>query len=121
EAAFPIALVVDRAREEEQLRTRLAALTARVAASQRLAGSALDVGRYVGLLLELALRATRTEAGFVAIVDEGGRLGIRAESGLPPGFAARIDLTPETGVFDWSPAAEGGALILRSLDFAAEA
>jgi GAF domain-containing protein len=120
-ASFPIALVVGRAREEEQLRSQLASLSARVEAGQRLAGSALDVGRYVALLLELALRSTRTEAGFVAIVEEGGRLEIRAESGLPPGFAARIDLTPETGVFDWSPAAEGGALILRGLDSAAEA
>jgi hypothetical protein len=120
EAAFPIALLVGRAREEDQLRARLASLSARVAAGQRLAGSALDVGRYVALLLELALRATRTDGGFVAIVEDGGRLAIRAESGLPPGFASQIDLSPETGVFDWSPAAEGGALVLRALDSAAE-
>lgn len=121
EATFPIALAVGRARAEEQLRTQLAALSARVVAGQRLAGSALDVGRYVALLLELALRATRTEAGFVAIVEGGGRLAVRAQSGLPPGFSERIDLSPETGIFDWSPAAEGGALVLRSLDVAAEA
>ena len=120
ELAFPIAIVVERTHEEELLRGQLASLAARVEAGQRLAGSALDVDRYVELLLELALRATRSESGFVAIVEEGGALTIRAEQGLPPGFGARIDLSPETGVFDWSPAAEGGALILRALDSAAE-
>ena len=120
DAAFPIALVVGRARAEETLRTRLASLSARIEVGQKLAGSALDVGRYVALLLELALRATRTDAGFVAIVDGDQQLVIRAESGLPPGFGARIDLSPETGIFDWSPAAEGGALVLRALDSAVE-
>jgi HD-GYP domain-containing protein (c-di-GMP phosphodiesterase class II) len=120
DVAFPIALVVGRTREEEQLRSQLASLAARVAVGRRLAGSALDVDRYIELLLELALRSTRTEAGFVAIVGEDGALAIRAESGLPAGFARQIDLSPETGVFDWSPASEGGALVLRALDSAAE-
>ncbi len=120
DAAFPLAIVVRQAREEASLRARLAALSARVEAGQRLAGSALDLGRYVELLLELALRSTRTESGFVAIVGPAG-LEIRAESGLPAGFADGIDLDPESGVFDWSPAAEGGALIVRSLDSAAAA
>lgn len=119
DATFPLALVVRSAREEEDLRTRLAALSARLDAGQRLAGSALDLGRYVALLLDLALRATRTEGGFVAIVDDAGTLAIRAESGLPAGFSGQIDLDPETGLFDWSPAAEGGALLLRDVESAA--
>ncbi|NUR77815.1 MAG: GAF domain-containing protein [Thermoleophilia bacterium] len=113
ESAFPLALVVRKAREESLLRSRLAALAARVDAAQKLAGSALDVGRYVALLLELALRSTRTEAGFVAILDEDGRLRIRAEHGLPEALGARIDLSPETGMFDWSAAADSGALFPR--------
>ena len=119
DAAFPLAVVVRQAREEQSLRARLASLSARVDAGQRLAGSALDLGRYVSLLLELALRSTRTEAGFIAIVGGDGRLRVRAESGLPPGFAEGIDLSPETGVFDWAPAGDGGALVLRDLDAAA--
>lgn len=121
DSAFPLAHVVRTAREEERLRTRLASLTARVEAGTHLAGSALDLGRYVELLLELALRSTRTEAGFVAIVGDDGTLAIRAHSGLPPDWPGRIDLDPETGIFDWAPATEGGALILRSLEGAAEA
>ena len=118
-AAFPLALVVGRAREEQSLRVRLAALSARVDAGQQLAGSALDAGRYIALLLELALRATRTEAGFVAIVGESGALRIRAEAGFPAGVADRIDLERDTGIFDWS-LAEGGALILRDPSMAAD-
>ncbi|HVC88591.1 MAG TPA: HD domain-containing phosphohydrolase [Gaiellaceae bacterium] len=117
DAAFPLALLVRQARQEEALRTRLASLSARVDAGQRLAGSALDSGKYVALLLELALRATRTEAGFVAIVGEHGTLEIRSQSGLPAGFAESVDLDPERGLFDWSLGG-GGALILRDVETA---
>lgn len=116
-AAFPIGVVLRQARVESTMRARLDALAARVDAGQRLAGSALDIGRYVELLLELALRSTRTEAGFVAIVDPEGRLTIHAQSGLPPGAADAIDLSPESGFFDWST--EGGALMLRDFETAA--
>jgi putative nucleotidyltransferase with HDIG domain len=119
DAAFPLALVVRGAHEGEELRTRLDAVTARLEAGQRLAGSALDLGRYISLLLDLALRATRTEAGFVAIVDDTGELAIRAESGLPASFSGRVDLTPETGLLDWSLAADGGALLVRDVEAAA--
>jgi putative nucleotidyltransferase with HDIG domain len=36
---------------------------------------------------------------------------------MPEGFAEAVDLTPETGLFDWS-AAEGGALFLRDVEAA---
>lgn len=115
----PLALVVERARREESLRLRLAAANAQLEAGQRLAGSALSFERFVGLLLELALKSTRTEAGFVAVVDPAsGRLAVRVGSGMPDGFVSDVDLSPETGLFDWSPAAYGGALILRDLDTA---
>lgn len=115
----PLALVVERARREESLRLRLAAADAQLEAGQRLAGSALSLERFVGLLLDLALKSTRTEAGFVAVVDPvSGHLAVRAESGMPAGFASDVDLSPETGLFDWSPVTFGGALILRDLDAA---
>lgn len=117
QAAYPLGLVLRQAREEQSLRARLASLSARVDAGQRLAGSALDSRRYVVLLLELALRATRTEAGFVAIVGTRGDLAIRAEAGLPAGFSQEIDLDPEHGIFDWSLGGEG-ALILRDFEAA---
>ena len=116
----PLAFVVERARREETLRQRLAAATAQLEASQRRAGSALDADRFVTLLLDLAIKATRSEGGFVAVVDPvAGSLTVRAERGMAAGFTEDVDLSPETGLFDWSPAAEGGALILSDLDAAA--
>jgi putative nucleotidyltransferase with HDIG domain len=115
--ATPMAVVIGQARREEELRQRLASATAQVDASRRLAGSAVDVERLVALLLELALAGTRTEAGFVAVRSATGRLEVRAAAGMPPGFADTVDLTPETGLFDWS-AAEGGALFLRDVEAA---
>jgi HD-GYP domain-containing protein (c-di-GMP phosphodiesterase class II) len=111
-------LVIAVARREEELRVRLASATAQLEAGRRLAGSAVDVERLVALLLDLALSSTRSDAGFVAIAsgeDEG--LTVRAESGMPARFAADVDLSPDTGLFDWS-AADGGALFLRDLETA---
>ena len=39
---------------------------------------------------------------------------VRVSSGLPEGFD--LDLRPDTGVFDWEPAADGGALLLRDFE-----
>lgn len=112
-----VAAVVAQARREEELRQRLASATAQVEASRKLAGSAVDVERLVALLLDLALAGTRTEAGFVAVKTEGRDLAVRAATGMPDDFAETVDLTPATGMFDWS-AAEGGALFLRDLEAA---
>ena len=89
--AIPLALVAGQAREERGLAHRARRRSAaRVEAGQRLAGSALDRGSYVALLLELALRSTRTEAGFVAIV--GARGSARDSRGVgAPGRLRRVD------------------------------
>jgi HD-GYP domain-containing protein (c-di-GMP phosphodiesterase class II) len=116
--ADDLAIVVTQTRREEELRLRLASAVAQVQANRRLAGSAVDVERLVGLLLELALSSTRTDAGFVAIArEEDRRLSVRAASGMPAGFAETVDLSPETGLLDWS-AADGGALFVRDLETA---
>jgi putative nucleotidyltransferase with HDIG domain len=118
ESRLPLAVFVERAHAEHALQQRLAALSAQTDVGRRLVRSAVDVESAVSLLLELALRTTRTDGGFVAVVDDAGGLAVRAESGLPEGWS--LDLSPETGVFDWSPAAAGGALVLRDLDAAAD-
>jgi GAF domain-containing protein len=116
---FPLAVVVQQARAEELLRRQLASVSARVEVGRKLQGSAIELDRFVGLLLTLALRATRTDAGFVAIPDmAAGVARVRAQANMPEGFAEEVDLSPDTGLFDWS-AAEGGALILRDIDTAA--
>jgi putative nucleotidyltransferase with HDIG domain len=112
-----VTVLIGTARREEELRQRLASATAQVEASRKLAGSAVDVERLVALLLDLALAGTRIEAGFVAVRSEGRQLEVRAQTGMPEDFAQTVDLSPETGLFDWS-AAEGGALFLRDLEAA---
>lgn len=118
---FPVAHVIERARAEQALAQRLASVSAQLEAGQRLAGSALSFDRFVELLLDMARRTTRSDAGFVAVVAPGGGgLGVQAQTGMPDGFAERVDLAPDTGLFDWSPAGYGGALILRDVDAAVE-
>jgi putative nucleotidyltransferase with HDIG domain len=119
-AAGPLAAVIEQVRREESLRQELAAARARLEGGQRLAGSAVDLDRFVALLLDLALNTTGAAGGFVATVDpDGGPFAVRTASGLPPRFADEVNLSPEGGLFDWSPAAEGGALVLQDFEAAA--
>jgi HD-GYP domain-containing protein (c-di-GMP phosphodiesterase class II) len=115
----PLAFALERARTEEALRARLAEATAGLEAHRRLASSAVDLDRFTGLLLDMALKSTRTEAGFVAIQSRaGGALEVRVQAGMPEGFAEQIDLSLEGGLFDWTPAADGGALVLADFEAA---
>ncbi|HEX2016237.1 MAG TPA: HD domain-containing phosphohydrolase [Solirubrobacteraceae bacterium] len=117
ELAFPLGVAVDRARSEHMLRQQLAAASAREEMGKRLAGSALDATRFLDLLLDLALKATRAEGGFVAVLEpESGRLELRADRNMPEDFDQRVDLSPEDGLFDWSIGAEVGALIMRDFE-----
>lgn len=115
---FPLALLVKQARTEESLRRELATVSARAELGRKLQGSALELDRFVSLLLTLALRATRTEAGFVAILDPAsGRWSVRVDSGMPDGFSEQVDLSAESGLFDWVQT-EGMALTLRDFEAA---
>lgn len=119
----PLALAVGRARREETLRQQLAAAEAQLGAGRRLAGAAVDLDRFVGLLLELARNSTGADCGFVAIVERPGEAPVvRAQESMPPGFAEEVDLSPAGGLFDWSPAignGDGGALVLQDFEAAA--
>ena len=116
-----LAAAVAQTRREHDLRLQLTAAQTALEGGRKLAGSAVDLDRFVALLLELALNTTGASGGFVAIVDENGTLGVRTDIGMPDGFAERVDLSPEHGLFDWSPAGDdGGALIVRDFEAAAE-
>ncbi len=116
---FPLALATQQARQKESLQQQLAVVTARSEVGQRLLGSALEVNRFVNLLLDLVLNATRTEAGFVAIMEPNThQLTIRAQANMPSTFTEQVDLNPKSGLFDWSLGIEGGTLLVRDLDFA---
>ena len=119
EAAEVLAVVLAQLQREAGLERRLLAATARADTSRRLQASAVALDDFLRLLIDLALSATQSEAGFVAVADERGELSIRASAGLPPG-AAQLDLSPETGIFDWELATSASPLIVRDPLQAAE-
>ncbi|OQX96636.1 hypothetical protein B6I21_00385 [candidate division KSB1 bacterium 4572_119] len=87
---------------------------------KRMLGSALEVNRFVDLLLDLALTATKAEAGFVAITDSSEKnMTVRAHKNLPDGFAEKMNLNSQNGMFEWSEE-DSEVLILSDYDFVAE-
>jgi hypothetical protein len=95
---------------------RIAASRARV--TQRVLGSALEVDRFVSLLLDLALTASKTEAGFVAIAGKD-KLTVRASKNVPEEFLSQVDLSSQGGLFEWSLDADD-VLILQDFEFIAK-
>lgn len=102
------------------LNSEIESLNARIEVSRKMLGSALEADSFVKLLLDLALTATRAEAGFVAITDDSSQsMEIRAHKNLPQKFLEKINLSTQDGLFDWS-ADEHEVLILQDFDFVAE-
>ncbi|GEM_PF-684843 len=111
---------VNRFREIERLREEVDRLQSKMKVSKRMLGSALELNRFVDLLLDLAITATRAEAGFVAMVrKEEQKLEISAHKNLPEGFLEKVNLSAEDGLFEWSPD-DGDVIILRDYDFVAD-
>jgi len=116
--ARPLSLALLQVRREEELRERARAIEARRRIGRRMLGSTLELDRFVSLLLDLSLKATKTEAGFVAVADpETRELTIRAAVNMPKEFQENVNLDPEEGLFEW-PSEMGGAMFLRDWDFA---
>jgi putative nucleotidyltransferase with HDIG domain len=125
ERSAPLAFVLARAQREETLRLQLTAAEASLEGARRLAGAAVDLDRFLALLLDLARTSTGAQAGFVAIVERPGEPPrVRVEAEMAPGFAQRADLSPAGGLFDWSLAigeagdGGGGALVLDDVEAA---
>jgi len=102
---FPLSFAVTQARREEDVHQRLRSLESQSEVSRRLLSSAFEIKEFIALLLDLALTATGTEAGFVAIVEpespDGDRLTIRAAQGMPDEFLEQVNLVVGEGLFDW--------------------
>jgi len=120
---LPFSFAVTQARQEEDLRQRLRSLESQSEVGRRLLSSAFEVGEFIALLLDLALTATGTEAGFVAITEpdgpDGGKLTIRAEKNMHNEFLKRVNLVVGEGLFDWM-SEEARTLIVRDYEFARE-
>ncbi len=113
-----LAALARQAHREQTLRDEIAALTSREEVARRLAGSTLEVDRLVTVLLDLAVRSTRSDGGFVAVIDaQHADLSIRARTGLPDDFLDP-DFSAGHGAFDWDLAGELGTLGLRDIEWA---
>ena len=118
EYSLAIGASVQKIREITKLHEDLRIAATRARVTQRVLGSALEVDRFVALLLDLALTASKTEAGFVAIAGNN-TLTIRASKNLPDAFLSQVNLSSEGGLFEWSLDADD-VLILQDLEFIAK-
>ncbi len=117
---FPLSFALTQARQEEQLHKRLLTMESRTEVSRRLLSSAFELNEFLSLLLDLALTATGTGAGFVAIADAKGEkpqgLTIRAQKNMPDAFLEDVNLEIGEGLFDWM-SEESQTLIVSDYEF----
>jgi len=114
----PLSLALLQVKREEELREKARAIEARTRIGRRMLGSTLELDRFISLLLDLSLKATKTEAGFVAVAEpETHELTIRAAVNMPKEFLESVNLSPKEGLFEW-PTEMGGAMFLRDWEFA---
>ena len=115
---FPFCLSVVQARRTQDLLDELTSVQARSDVSRKILSSAFEVNKFISLLLELSLKATGTEAGFVAIAqNDSAKLVIRAAQNIPADFLREVDLFPGSGLFDWLSETDK-SLIVRDWEFA---
>ncbi len=104
-------------KKNEGLLQEIQRLNSKMEVSRRMLGSALELNRFVDLLLDLALTATKAEAGFVAITNTKKKtMSVRAHKNLPDGFIKNMNLSTEQGLFEWS-VDDSDIMILRDYEF----
>jgi len=113
--APPLAHAFALLRAWKALVEELGELQTRMEISQQMLRSTLDLEDFIALLLDLAIKATRSEAGFVAIGTHEGPLTVQAAQGLPDGFLEQVNLTPDEGLFAWLP--ETRSLVVHDVAF----
>lgn len=107
-----LAAVLAALRREQRLEGELAASVTREETTGRLRSSAFALDEFLTLLLNMSVRSTLAEGGFVAVADRTGRLEIQVTNGLSVPILP-VDLEPDNGLFDWSLAGGSGALLIR--------
>lgn len=100
-AAAPLTHAVALAREQAQLQEQLTAYETRADVSRQMLRSAFELGEFLNLLLDLAVKASGTQAGFIALADESGTIRLHADVNLPDGLLDGLDLTPGAGFLEW--------------------
>lgn len=101
--APPLAHAVALAHEQARLADRMAAFEARADVSRQMLRSAFEPDEFLTLLLDLAVKASGTEAGFIALAhgDGDGMVSLHTAVGLPEGLLDGVDLTPGAGFLNW--------------------
>ena len=117
--APPLAHAVALAHEQARLVDRVTAFEARADVSRQMLRSAFELDQFLTLLLDLAVRASKAEAGFISLADEDGVVSLHTAVGLPEGLLDGVDLTPGTGFLDWLDEA-GSSLYVADFERAAE-
>jgi len=121
--APPLAHAAALAHAEARSADQVAAFKTRADVSRQMLRSAFELDEFLTLLLDLAVKASGTEAGFIAMASESedgaGAVSLRTAVGLPEGLLDGVDLTPGTGFLDWLDEAEG-SLYVADFERAAE-
>lgn len=99
--AAPLAHAVALAREQNRLREQLAEYEVRSDVSRQMLRSAFELDEFLNLLLDLAVKASRTQAGFIALADRAGAIRLHTAVDLPAGLLDDVDLTPGAGFLEW--------------------
>ncbi len=117
---FPLSFAITQAKQEEDVLRRLRSLENQAEVSRRLLSSAFEIEEFISLLLDLALTASGTEAGFVAIAEpDSDRLTISSAENMPAEFLERVNLAVGEGLFDWM-SEEARTLMVRDYEFVQE-
>lgn len=116
--AAPLAHAVALTREQSQLQEQLAEYETRADVSRQMLRSAFQLDEFLNLLLELAVKASGTQAGFIALADESGAIRLHTAVELPEGLMDDVNLTPGAGFLEWLDEAEGSLYVA---DFATAA
>ncbi|MDY6878382.1 MAG: HD domain-containing phosphohydrolase, partial [Chloroflexota bacterium] len=117
--APPLAHAVALAHEHAQMADRVAAFETRADVSRQMLRSAFELDQFLTLLLDLAVHASKAEAGFISLANEEGVISLHNAVGLPEGLLDSVDLTPGTGFLDWLDET-GSSLYVADFERAAE-
>jgi len=108
----PLAHALALAREQARLQKQLAEYEIRSDVSRQMLRSTFELDEFLHLLLDLAVKASGTQAGFIGLVNESGAVYLHTAVNLPEGLLDEVDLTPGAGFLEWLDPTEGSLYLV---------